>query len=95
LKVVWTRLALEDLENAYEFISYYSPEAAKEIISRVEGGINNLRQYPNVGKKGRLKGTRELVIPNTPFFLPYRVKETHIEILAFLHGRRKWPSPLE
>lgn len=91
MKVVWTRLALQDLDNAYEFIAHHSPKAAKGIIKKVEEGISNLKEYPNLGKKGRLKGIRELVIPNSPFILPYRIKETHIEVIAFLHGKRKWP----
>lgn len=91
MKVLWTRLALQDLENTYEFVTQHNPKAANGIIKRIESGIDNLKLYPNVGKKGRLIGTRELIIPNTPFLLPYRIKETHIEILALLHGRRKWP----
>ena len=90
MKIVWTYLALQDLDNAYEFIVQRNSNAASEIIKRIQGGLDQLQQYPNIGRKGRIKGTRELVIPGTPFLLSYRVKETHIEILALLHRKRKW-----
>ncbi|MBS0271778.1 MAG: type II toxin-antitoxin system RelE/ParE family toxin [Proteobacteria bacterium] len=91
MKIVWTYLALRDLEDAYEFVADNSPKAASGMIDRIEKALSNLKIYPNVGRKGRIEGTRELIIPNTSFIFSYRVKETHIEILAFLHGRRKWP----
>jgi len=92
VKIVWTLGSLQDLDHAYEFITEQSPKAANQIINKIKNALSNLQIYPNVGRKGRIEGTRELVIPNTPFLLSYRVKETHIEILAFLHGRRKWPQ---
>jgi len=91
VKILWTPISLEDLDYAYEFISEQSPKAITQIIHKLEAALSILRMYPNAGRKGRAEGTRELVIPNTPFILSYRVKETHVEILAFLHGRRKWP----
>lgn len=74
MKIIWTRLALDDLENAYEFITEANPKAADQIVDRVEKALFNLKIYPNVGRKGRIDGTRELVIPNTPFILPYKIK---------------------
>jgi toxin ParE1/3/4 len=43
-----------------------------------------------MGRLGRVPGTRELVIPETPFILPYRIQRDSIEILAVIHGARKW-----
>lgn len=91
MKVVWTYIALKDLENAYEFVKQNNPKIAKEIVAKINSAIVNLKTYPNMGRKGRVEDTRELVIPNSPFFISYRITETQIEILAFLHGRRKWP----
>lgn len=54
----------------------------------------SLLAYPNLGRQGRVRGTRELVVLGTPFVIPYRVKEGRIEILAVLHGARRWPDAL-
>ncbi len=43
-----------------------------------------------MGRLGRVSGTRELVIPETPFILPYRIQDNRIEILAVLHGAQQW-----
>ena len=37
---------------------------------------------------GRLRGTRELIIPRTLYFIPYRVHGDRIELLRVYHGRR-------
>jgi hypothetical protein len=37
-------------------------------------------------------GTRELVIANTPFVVPYRIRDDHIDILRVYHAARMWPD---
>ncbi|HCU24030.1 MAG TPA: type II toxin-antitoxin system mRNA interferase toxin, RelE/StbE family, partial [Deltaproteobacteria bacterium] len=38
------------------------------------------------------RGTRELIIVGTSYLVPYRVKKDRIEILAVMHGSRRWPE---
>jgi toxin ParE1/3/4 len=33
-----------------------------------------------------------LVVANTPYLLPYRVRHNVVEILRVFHGARKWPQ---
>jgi len=44
-----------------------------------------------MGRPGRKKGTRELVISRTPFVVVYRAKGPRIEIIRLLHGAQRWP----
>jgi len=37
-------------------------------------------------------GTRELVVRNLPYIIPYRVRDNTIEILRVLHTSRRWPG---
>ncbi|NEN90184.1 MAG: type II toxin-antitoxin system RelE/ParE family toxin [Okeania sp. SIO3H1] len=92
MKIVWTRLALEDINNAYEYIAANNPDSALDTIERVENSINRLLQYPEMGRLGQVVGTRELVVTGTPFIVPYRVRGDRLEILAVIHGARKWPE---
>ncbi|NEQ39308.1 MAG: type II toxin-antitoxin system RelE/ParE family toxin [Okeania sp. SIO3I5] len=92
MKIVWTRLALEDLNHAYEYIATNNPDAALDTIERIENAINRLLQYPEMGRLGKVAGTRELVVIDTPFIVPYRVRGDRLEILAVIHGARKWPE---
>jgi toxin ParE1/3/4 len=90
----WTERALQNLEAALEYVAEDSPQAALNLARRVYSGIEALGHHPELGRPGRCKGTRELVLPGTPYIIPYRVKDGAVEILTVLHGSRKWPVKL-
>jgi toxin ParE1/3/4 len=92
MKIVWTRLALSDLDAAYNYIAANNPSAAVDTIDRIEKAVNTLSQYPEIGRSGRIPGTKEMVVTRTPFLLPYRVQGEQIEILAVIHAARQWPE---
>ena len=52
---------------------------------------NQLADFPESGRTGRIEGTRELVVPKTPFVAPYRITGDTIEILAVHHASQRWP----
>jgi toxin ParE1/3/4 len=47
------------------------------------------------GRDGRVAGTREPVIPGTPFLVAYRIEKNEVRILAVLHAAREWPEEFE
>ena len=51
--------------------------------------------HPNMGRPGRIKATRELVIGRTSFIVAYRIKDNRIEILRVLHGSQQWPRNIK
>jgi toxin ParE1/3/4 len=54
--------------------------------------VQQLATFPMSGRSGRVAGTRELVISNTPFLAAYAVDHDRIEILAIYHGAQQWPE---
>ena len=86
----WTRPALQDLKEAGDFIATDKSDAAKQMAERTKDAVEYLVAYPNMGRPGRLSGTRELVVSGTPFIVVYRVKVPAIQILRVLHYARKW-----
>jgi len=48
-----------------------------------------------MGRFGRVPGTRELVIPRTPFIMPYKLEGKVIHVLRVFHGARRWPTSCE
>jgi len=44
-----------------------------------------------MGRPGRVPSTRELVIPSTPYLVPYWVRDDCIEVLRVFHAARRWP----
>ena len=97
IRVLWSRDALRDLDEAYEYISRDSPTSAKGIIERIEILLESLSAHPKLGRIGRVKGTRELVVTGTPFILPYVIDKDdggkeRIIILGVRHASRRWPG---
>lgn len=89
--VRYTRQAVADLDEARAYIALGRPRAAEAVASRIREAIEGLRLFPERGRTGRVPGTRELVIPRTPFVVPYRIAGREIQVLAVLHGARAWP----
>lgn len=88
----WTNQAVEDLTSAREYIAQDNPQAARETVLRLIEAAESLTTHPHMGRPGRHAKTRELVVPNTPFIIPYSVKGEVVEILRVLHGARAWGS---
>lgn len=94
LKIRWTAMAARDLKSVHEYVSEESPTQADALIDRILSSIEVLERFPDLGRKGRVQGTRELVIARTPFIVFYRLRRDQIEILSVLHAARKWPDNL-
>jgi len=92
VKLVWTEPARQDLRQVFEYIAEDNPKVASKLLSIIQERAVFLQNNPQMGRKGRVDGTRELVIAGTPYILPYRVKDNQIQILAVFHGARNWPE---
>jgi len=92
MRIRLTPLASEHLLSAYDYLQALSPAAAKSQLSRIFNAIDRLQQFPYAGRKGRLFGTREFVIPRTSFIVAYTIVGREVQILAVLHGSRQWPQ---
>jgi len=91
VEVKWTLSSLADLKDAGDYIEQDNPPAAQAMAVRVREGVEYLLRHPNLGRAGRVRGTRELVISGSPLVVIYRVRFDQIQILRVLHHARKWP----
>jgi addiction module RelE/StbE family toxin len=80
------------LDEAAEFIAQDNPTAAASVAERVLEAVEGLSRFPNLGRPGRVRGTRELVVSGTPFPVIYRVRFDEIQVLRLLHHARRWPG---
>jgi addiction module RelE/StbE family toxin len=92
MRVEWTRRALGALDGIADYIAQDSPTAARRIVQRIRAAVADLESHPWIGRAGRVAGTRELVVADTPFIVPYRVRDETLEILTVMHAARKWPE---
>jgi toxin ParE1/3/4 len=95
MKVVWTKRATKHLHAAYEYWRRETSEdAADQMLERIFSTVELLENHPELGRSGRITGTKELVLHPLPFLLAYRTRRGNVEIIALLHGSRKWPAKL-
>lgn len=93
MEIRWLGSAVKSRFAQLDYIARENPHAAIRLDGEIERQIGNLAGQPKLGREGRVKGTRELVVPHTPFIAVYRIKGGRIEILRILHGARQWPQP--
>jgi plasmid stabilization system protein ParE len=94
LEVRWLKRALANLDAEAAFIARDHPAAAARAVEAIATAVEWLAQHTVLGRPGRVEGTRELVVPDTPYLVPYRVRGHVVEILRFFPGARKWPQKL-
>ncbi len=93
MRIVWTRPSENDLDAIETYIAQDDPIAAIRLVLKIIHGTNDhLADHPNLGRPGRIAGSRELVIPGTSYIVAYRVRRDVIEILRVLHGAQRWPE---
>ena len=94
MRVRWLKRALRDLEEAEEYIAQDDPQAATAVVLKIVRAVSLLKDQSGIGRSGRVPGTKELIVPNTPFIVPYRVKDDTVQILRVYHSSRVWPDRL-
>ena len=90
----WSVFSLADRTAIFDYIEADNPRAAIAIDDRIETRVVGLAQFPEMGRPGRIEGTRELVIPGTPYIAAYSIVGDTVRILRVLHGAQQWPDEM-
>jgi toxin ParE1/3/4 len=88
MRLVFAAPAARDLESIIDYIALNNPGAAEEIYRTVLSLTQKLTAFPEMGRAGRLPGTRELLLPSLPYLIVYEVSAETVTILAVFHGAR-------
>ncbi|OEC94360.1 MULTISPECIES: type II toxin-antitoxin system RelE/ParE family toxin [Rhizobium] len=92
-RIRWTLRALRRLDQIGEYIQKDDPDAAARVVARIVSAVDMLAEFPATGRAGRIKGTREVVLADIPYIIPYRVGQD-IEIPTVMHAHQRWPLEL-
>jgi len=92
MRVRWLRKALRNLDEGATYIEVDDPATARLVVQRVLEAVAQLADQPGLGRPGRVPNTRELVVLNTRYIIPYRVRAGVIEILRVFHTSRRPPQ---
>jgi addiction module RelE/StbE family toxin len=91
MRIRWLRTALRNLDQHANHIAKDDPFAARNAVQRIQTAVDQLAEYPSMGRIGRVPLTRELIVGGTPWIIIYRVRADAVEIIRVLHGAQSWP----
>jgi plasmid stabilization system protein ParE len=86
--------AIANREATFDYMEADIRQAAIAVDDRIQSAVDGLCQFPEVGRPGRVEGTRELVIQRTPYIAAYRIADDALQILRGLHGAQRWPDDI-
>lgn len=90
MRLVWTRQAHADRKKIREYIVQHAPAAALALDELFSEKASLLIDHPNLGRQGRVSGTRELVALRN-YILVYDLSGDLVRVLRLLHAARQWP----
>lgn len=91
MRVAWTPSAVADVADQLDWVAERNVLAAIDLGDAVRTAVRRLEDFPTMGRPGRVRGTRELVVVGTPYVVVHRVDADQVVILRVLHGARRWP----
>jgi len=92
LNLNYTPKAVADLDSIHEYISTDNRNAADQVIARILQAMAVLERFPDIGREGRIKETREWSISGLPYVGIYtKASASDIDIIAIVHTSQKFP----
>jgi toxin ParE1/3/4 len=91
VRVEWLPEAEQNRESQLAYVAERDPQAAIDMGDAILAAVARLARYPASAPRGRVRGTRELVVTGTPYVVVYRVERAAVVILRLLHGAQRWP----
>jgi len=79
---------LIEARAAFEWYRERNPAAAAALLTEIDIAINEISAAPN-RRPGFQHGTRRFLLHRFPFSVVYRVTDAVIQIVAFVHARRR------
>jgi addiction module RelE/StbE family toxin len=73
----WTSKAATDLERIADYLFEQTPDHAPELVQALYEASSRLLTFPQGGRPGKKKGTRELVLSPLPYVVVYRDRRNH------------------
>ena len=92
-KVVWSDLALEDLQLILHHLSEHQPQAALGVVTKIIERVETLERFPSAGDVYRKQGPIRQVFSGV-YRIFYCIDEAlrRVDVLAVRHGSRRNPK---
>lgn len=92
MKVIWSPLALERVNEIADYIAEDSVEAARLFLIDIFGAVDRLQSFPNSGRvvpEVKRPNIREIIFKN--YRVIYRVEARKVSVLTVRHGKQRLP----
>ncbi len=86
MMIRYNRRALAQLDGIYDHAAGDSPGAKEDVIAVIQSSIENLSQFPRLGRATDKTDIYRLVSPRLPYRIFYRLQDQEIIILRILRG---------
>ncbi len=95
--ISWRAAALDARESILlRGAAEFGSAVALQTDDRLVEAVAHLADNPQLGRHGRIAGTRELVAPRTPFLVIYRYEAEPapggVEVVEVVHHAQRWPA---
>lgn len=90
VRIVWSKNAINDLNNLANYFANDSPYYSKIIVKKIYKTISRLEQFP---KSGRVipefdnENYREIIV--TPYRIFYLFENNGVKILTIVHSKQE------
>jgi len=94
VKVYWTEPAVEHLQAIHAYIAQNSPQYAERLVDRITRRSQQIADFPLSGRVVPEVGIEQIreVIEGS-YRIIYYLKSEQIDVLAVIHGSRKFTLP--
>lgn len=93
-RLVWTRPALEDVQQIHDYIARDSPRYARAVTEQFFAAVERLATHPLSGRVvPELEQATVREVIEAPYRIVYRVRADVLEILTVVRSARRFPPP--
>ncbi|MDR0484337.1 MAG: type II toxin-antitoxin system RelE/ParE family toxin [Alphaproteobacteria bacterium] len=78
------------IEEIYTYIAKDNKQAAEKTVNRIHGIVGLISRNPYLGIVGRKENTREFFIPDTNYFIVYKIEKELLYIVNVIHVAKNY-----
>ena len=92
MQVVWSPLALRQLDQIFDYLHALNPRAAAEVSAALIAASENLVSFPHRGRPVGQTDLRELIAAY-PYIIRYQITREQVRIVRVRHTARRRTKP--
>ena len=92
-KIIWSKRAVENLKEVYEYIGKDSLSQANKVVNELIACVEPLKDFPYMGVKVRefpSENIREIV--KYSYRIVYCVSNNNVQIITVIHSRQNFKT---